>query len=317
MATTVTMQGAGIRALAAASDGGGLGACLFALDENGSLAFTAQEQPGGYWRQWQGPSFAGQTAAGSALACAGQNVGRLILAMLDENGKAWTLGQEKEGGGWSGWAGPGIGGQSQAWTAIAAGQLPGPRGAALMAADTSGQIWICYQMNPGADWSGWTSGLAVRSGGQGFAAEALAMAGQGNGLLMLFALSGGQVAALPQTPDQLYGAWSPLGLAGQPANFTAIAAATQSGGGARLFALDLQGQVWSLAQAGAGGAWGAWTGPLFDDQPLAFVALAAADQNDGRLALAGAGVDGSLWTIGESSDGGWHLWRQLPAPPPT
>jgi hypothetical protein len=318
MATMATMQGAAVRAIAAASDGGGRGACLFVLDENGSLSFTAQEEPGGYWRMWEGPSFGGQPAAGSALACAGQNVdGRLILAMLDEGGKAWALSQDKEGGGWRGWDGPGLGSQSAPWKAIAAGQLSGPRGVALMAADAQGQVWICYQMNPGADWSGWSSGLAARSGGQGFAADSLAMASQGNGQLILFALSGGKVAALPQTPDQLWGAWSPLGLAGQPSEFTALAACTESKGGARLFALDPAGKVWSLAQAGPGGAWGAWTGPLFDDQPEPFASLAAAGQNDGRLALVGAGAGGSLWTVGEDGSGGWHIWRQLPAPPPT
>jgi len=312
-----TMAGASIRAMAAATETGEHGACLFVLDENGSLSFTAQEQPGGYWQIWQGPSFGGQPAAGGAIACAGQNDGRLMLAMLDEKGQAWTMAERHPGGGWGDWQGPGIGGQSGPWTALAAGQLGGPRGIALMATDAKGQVWLCYQLNPGADWSGWTTGLAVRSGGQPFAAEALALAGQGNSALILFALSGGRVAALPQTPDALWGAWSPLGLAGQPADLEAICACTEAGG-ARLWGLDATGQAWSLAQQGPGGAWGAWQGPAFGDQPERFVRIAAADQNDGSTAILAAGAHGRLWAIAQTAPaGGWGPWRELPAPPPT
>lgn len=309
-----TMMDASIRAMAAATNSGERGACLFVLDENGFLSFTEQEQPGGYWQIWQGPSFGGQSVPGASLACAGQNVGRLMLAMLDEKGQTWTMAQSKEGGGWGGWTGPGIGSQQQAWTAIAAGQLSGPRGIALMAADSAGQVWTCYQMNPGADWSGWSTNFAYQS----FAAEALALADQGNGQLILFALTKGQVAALPQTPNALWGAWSPLGLAGQTTDLTAICACPQGGGGALLWGLDADGKIWSLAQQGAGGAWGPWQGPLFTDQPEPFVRIAAADQNDGKTALIGAGANGSLWVIAQRpSDGDWGPWKALAAPPAT
>lgn len=313
-----TMLGASIQAMAAATGSGKHGACLFVLDENGILSFTEQEQPGGYWQIWQGPSFAGQPVAGTGLACAGQNVGRLMLALLDQSGKVWTMAQTKEGGDWGGWAGPGIGYQPQAWTAIAAGQLSGPRGIALIAADGQGQVWICYQMNPGADWSGWSTGLADRLGGQPFAAEALALADQGNGNLMLFALAGGKVYALPQTPDALWGAWSKPGLAGQGADLTAICACGQGGGGAQLWGLDSNGEIWTLAQQGAGGEWGGWQGPAFADQPEPFVRIAAAGQNNGRTAVIGAGADGSLWTISQApADGEWVVWQALAAPPPS
>jgi hypothetical protein len=312
-----SMAGTGIRAMAAATESGARGACLFVLDEHGSLSFTAQEQPGGYWQVWQGPSFGGQPAPGAALACAGQNDGRLMLAMLDESGQAWTMAERKEGGGWGGWQGPGVGHQGRPFTAIAAGQLSGPRGIALMATDAEGQVWICYQMNPGADWSGWTTGLATSSGGQQFAADQLALAGQAGGALILFALSDGRVAALPQRPDALWGPWSALGLAGQPTDFTALCACRESRGAARLWTLDRDGQAWTLAQE-PGGGWGSWQEPAFADQPEPFARLAAADQNDGRVAVLAAGEKGSLWAIGETAaNGEWGKWRQLPAPPPT
>jgi hypothetical protein len=312
-----SMAGTSIRAMAAGTENGERGACLLVLDEHGSLSFTAQEQPGGYWRMWQGPSFGGQPAPGTALACAGQNDGRLMLAMLDGNGQVWTLAQDKEGGGWGGWQGPGIGHQARPFTAIAAGPLSGPRGIALMATDAEGQVWICYQMNPGADWSGWTTGLAAPSGGQSFAADKVALAGQGSGALILFALSSGQVAALPQRPDALWGPWSPLGLAGHPTHFTAICACRESQSGARLWALDGEGQAWTLPQEPSGG-WGSWQEPAFADQPEPFVQLAAADQNDGRVTVLAAGKAGSLWAIAETAFAGeWGKWRQLQPLPPT
>ncbi|MEA3064846.1 MAG: hypothetical protein QOJ27_1292 [Sphingomonadales bacterium] len=312
------MADASIRAMAAATGSGERGACLFVLDENGILSFTEQEQPGGYWQVWQGPSFGGQPVPGALLACAGQNVGRLMLALLDEAGKVWTMAQGHEDGGWGGWEQPGISSQAQSWTALAAGQLSGPRGIALMAADDKGQVWVCYQMNPGADWSGWSTGLAVRSGGQPFAAEALALADQGNGKLILFALAKGRVAAMAQDINDLWGAWSPLGLAGQPTDLKAICACGQSGGGAQLWGLDAHGIVCTVAQQGAGGPWGQWQGPAFADQPEPFVRIAAADQNDGWTGLIGAGEGGSLWTIAQTPPAGeWGPWKALAAPPPT
>jgi hypothetical protein len=240
-----------------------------------------------------------------------------MLAMLDETGRVWTMAERKADGGWGGWQGPGIASQPRPFTAIAAGRLSGPRGIALMAADAQGQLWICYQMNPGADWSGWTTGLATASGGQGFAAERLALAGQASGALILFALSGGGVAALPQRPDALWGPWTAPGLAGRPADFTAICACRESQGGARLWALDPDGQAWTLPQE-PGGGWGSWQEPAFADPPETFVQLAAADQNDGRITVLAAGQVGSLWAIAETAPGGeWGKWRPLQPLPPT
>jgi hypothetical protein len=313
-----TTTGTSIRALAAATDGGKRGACLFALDTHGTLSFTAQEQAGGFWRLWQGPSFGGQPAPGTALAVAGQNDGQLMLAMLDAGGHVWTLPQRKAGGGWAGWAGPGIASQPRPFTALAAGQLSGPRGIALMASDADGQVWTCYQMNPGAAWSGWTTGLATASGGQPFAAGPLALADQGNGALILFTLAAGKVAALPQRPDALWGPWSGPGLASQPADFTALCACRGGAGGARLWTLDTKGHVWTLAQQGAGGAWGAWQQAPFARAPDPFVRLAAADQGNGAVALLAAGEKGDVWAIAETSPGGaWGKWRQLPPLPPS
>jgi len=316
--------GGTIRAIAAATESGDYGACLFALDENGSLTFTAQEQPGGYWQIWQGPSFGGQPVPGAQIACASQNNGNLMLAMLDEEGNVWAMPQAGPSGGWGDWQGK-FGYQEHPFIAIAAGQLSGPRGIVLMAADEAGQVWLCYQMNPGADWSGWSTGIANESGGQPFAADTLALAGRSDGTLMLIAASDGQLAALPQAqPGGLWGGWGALGLAGQSTDLTRICACEQGGGGgAQLWGLDGGGQVWTLIQDGAGGTWtggdwGAWTGPGLPGQPEPFAHIAAAGQNNGCTAFIGAGEKGDLWVVGQETPGGaWGHWKKLAAPPPT
>jgi hypothetical protein len=309
--------GGTIRAIAAGTDSGRHGACLFALDENGILSFTAQEQPGGYWQIWQGPSFGGQPVPGAQIAVAGQNTGNLMLAMLDEKGNVWTMAQAEPSGGWGDWQGK-FGYQERPFIAIAAAQLSGPRGIILMAADEEGQVWLCYQMNPGADWSGWSTGIANASGGQPFAADTLALAGQNTDMLILFAEADGRIAALPEVPPG--GPWSALGLADQKPDLHGICACQQGGkGGAQLWGLDAGGQVWTLAQAGPGGAWGAWAGPGFPDQPEPFALIAAAGQNDGCTAFIGVGEKGDFWACGQTAPGGadWGVWKHLSAPPPT
>jgi hypothetical protein len=306
--------------MAAGTQSGKYGACLFILDENGSLAFTTQEFPGtDDWQIWQGPSFGGQPRPGAQIACAGQNNGCLMLAMLDEKGMAWTMQQDHASGGWGHWQGPGIGAQQQGWTALAAGEQSGARGIQLMAADDEGQVWGCYQMNPGAGWSGWTSGLAVLSGGQSFAAAELALAGQNNGKLILLAQSEGEVAALPQTQaGGAWGGWTALGLGGQAAPVKTICACQQGGsGGAQLWGLDGQGKVQTLCQAAPGGQWGAWQ--LFlDDQPEPFVLIAASGQNNGCGIFFGVGEKGELWAVRQTAPGGgWGKWKPMTPPPPS
>lgn len=310
--------GGTIQAMAAGTQSGKYGACLFTLDENGSLSFTTQETPGGFWQVWQGPSFGGQPAPGAQIACAGQNNGCLMLAMLDLDGMVWTMRQKHASSeGWDDWQGPGIGGQKFSWIAITAGEQSGARGIQLMATDDTGQVWGCYQMNPGADWSGWTGNLASLSGGQPFDAGELALSGQNDGMLMLLAESDGEIAAFPQTQQGgSWGAWTALGLGGQTEPVKGICACQQGGSrGLQLWGLDGNGKVWTLFQDTAGGAWDPWQ-VFLDNQPEPFVLIAAAGQNDGCSAFFGVGESGDLWTIGQSAPGGgWDKWKTMTPPP--
>jgi hypothetical protein len=314
-----TASGGTIQAMAAGTQSGKYGACLFTLDQRGSLSFTTQEFPGGDWQVWQGPSFGGQPRPGAQVACADQNNGRLMLAMLDRDGKVWTMQQDHASGGWGHWQGPGIGAQQAPWSAITAGMLSGPRGIQLMATDGKGQVWSCYQMNPGADWSGWSGGIANLSGGQPFAADELALSGQSNNMLMLIAVSGGEVAALPQTQaGGSWGAWTALGLGGQAAPVKSICACQQGGNrGVQLWGLDGEGKVWTLFRGTSGGPWDPWQ-MFLDTQPEPFALVAASGQNNGCMIFFGVGEKGDLWEVRQNAaDGGWGKWKGMTLPPPS
>jgi len=315
-----SVSGGTIQAMAAGTQTGKYGACLFTLDERGSLSFTTQETPGGFWQVWQGPSFGGQPKPGTRIACAGQNNGCLMLVMLDLEGMTWTMPQKHPSGGWDDhWQGPGIGAQKSGWSAITAGEQSGPRGIQLMATDDTGQVWGCYQMNPGADWSGWGGNIAVLSGGQKFDAGEIVLSGQNDGMLMLIAESGGEVAALPQVQaGGSWGAWTALGLGGQAEPVKGICACQQGGSrGLQLWGLDGNGKVQTLCQATPGGASDPWQ-TFLDTQPEPFVLIAAADQNNGCTAFFGVGEKGDLWEVGQTAPGGgWGKWKTMTPPPPS
>lgn len=175
-------------------DGSG-GLCLFSLDGEGLLWCATQNGAGGTWNALQGPKFAGQPTTGTKIALAEQGNGMLLLAMLDQEGKTWTVSQTAPGGGWGEWTAPPIGAQIISFSTLAAGTLYS-NGAVLMAADDMGQIWSCWQVQPGGEWGGWDP---IGAGTQPFDAYELALGGQNNDQLMLVAEGGGQLATCAQS----------------------------------------------------------------------------------------------------------------------
>lgn len=305
--------GGSMQALAAATDGGGLGAWLFALDERGNLWVSSQASPGGAWDAWQGPKFGGQPDAGAQIACANQNNGCLMLVMVDTQGMAWSLSQTAPGGGWGAWEGPGIGGQKFSWKSIAAGQQTGPRGIQLAAVDETGGLWSCYQMNPGADWSGWTQGIGTL---QGVSLGEVALGGQNNGCLMLVTESTGSLAAVPQTqPGGAWGSWSGLNDSGPSVN--QICACEQGGSrGVQVWGLDSTGTIQTVFQDSAGGNWDPWQAFVGNQPATPLITIAAAGQGNGCTIFFGVDVPGNLWSVSQTAPGGgWGSWTQLTAPP--
>jgi hypothetical protein len=308
--------GGNIQWLAAGQQSGKGGLAAFAIDAKGLIWENSQTSPGAGWTGWQGPGFQKQPCPALQVAVAGQNQGSLMLAMLDQQGMVWTIGQTGgSGSGWTAWTGPGISNQLYSFQSLSVGEQSGSHGFELWVTDFDGQIWTNWQTSPGGSWSGWQG---PGFGNQSFAAAETAAAGQNNGDLILFALdSKGSAWAIPQgSASGNWGAWSGPNLAGQSQPFVHVAAAQQGGSrGVQCWTLDSKGMVWTLWQASPGGAWSSWGGPGFANQPAPFVRIAAAGQNDGDVLLLGVTEAGALWSIGQTSPGGdWGGWAQLPAP---
>jgi hypothetical protein len=82
-----------------------------------------------------------------------------------------------------------------------------------------------------------------------------------------------------------------------------------SGAGLIAFALDVHGRIWETRQAKPGAAWGEWRGVGSGNQPMVALDIAAAGQNDGKLALAALDESGMVWLISQSGPNNeWGDW---------
>jgi hypothetical protein len=310
-----TAPGGRIQTMAMAPSDGttGNGAVLFVADEAGVLWFTKQMSPGGAWQEWIGPKFGQQPLAAQALAVAGQNNGKLMLAMLDEESNVWSLPADSAGN-WGPWLGPKIGDQQFSFKAIAAGMQTGDRGIQLVAVDDMGFVWTCYQMDPGWAWSGWTDGMQT---GAPAMVSGVALGGQNNGCLILFAEAEGLISYLPQTQaGGSWGSWSTTGMAAGTNLYNIVACEQGGSRGVQFWGLNTSGEIWSVFQDTAGGSWDPWQGPGWNGQPAPFVTIAATDQGNGCALFLGVDEAGLLWATWQTSPGGdWGPWTMLPAPP--
>ncbi|UCZ85405.1 hypothetical protein LGQ10_03535 [Pseudomonas sp. L5B5] len=193
---------------------------------------------------------------------------------------------------------------------IATSMQGGNRGIELWVAGTPGQVWTLYQRTPGANWSAWE--------GPGFKNQPkplvqLAAALQNNGNVLFAGLDGaGSVWTCGQgSPGGDWNAWSGPNVGAQPCAFEQLAASQQGGHrGVELWAAGADGQVWTLYQLTAGGAWSHWEGPGFKGQPTPLFELAAAQQNNGNVMFWGLDLEGRLWGISQQSPGGdWGAWQ--------
>jgi hypothetical protein len=297
--------------MAVATQESGWGLCVMSLDGDGLLWCTTQDGTGGPWNTPQGPKFNGQPTPGTAVALANQGNGLLLLAMLDDQGKVWTLAQTAANAWAQEWTEPPIGSQIISFSSLAAATSY-TYGLQLMATDEMGQIWTCFQLSPGGEWSGW---VALGAGTQPFNAYELALADQNNNQLMLIAEGGGQLAACPQQgTGETWGPWSAANLNNQPVLIKGLCASQQGGArGMQLWGLDTTsdnaGSIWTLFQDTAGGQWDPWQGPGFQSQSEGYVEIAAALQNDGNCTLLAADETGNLYAVTQVSAGGaWGAW---------
>ncbi len=93
-------------------------------------------------------------------------------------------------------------------------------------------------------------------------------------------------------------------------SFVQIAASQQGGNrGAQLWGLTYSGQLYSIYQLTPGGSWSEWIGPKWNVQPAAFIDIAAAQQNDGRVIVFGLDQRQQTWMCSQNTPGGhWISW---------
>ena len=92
-------------------------------------------------------------------------------------------------------------------------------------------------------------------------------------------------------------------------SFTLICAFAQSGAhGAQLLGVDESGALWTCYQQTAGNDWTSWIGPNWNGAPT-FIAMAAAQQNNGAVQAWGIDDSLQLWTaVQQGPSGGWSAW---------
>lgn len=205
-------------------------------------------------------------------------------------------------------------------TALTATAQGGPAGMRFWALDASGSLWTTSQQTPGGAWGSWQG---HGFGNQPTAFTAIAAALQNTGAAMLGALDqNGQLWCIRQTgPGQGWGNWEGPGVVKQPHGFTMLAASQQGGNrGIEFWAMNADGQVWTLYQLTAGGPWSNWEGAGFKGQPLPLKRIAAAQQNNGNVLFCGLDSNGVVHTISQGWPGGdWNGWAvpgPFQAPPP-
>ncbi|AJK46107.1 hypothetical protein [Burkholderia plantarii] len=175
------------RQLAASQQGGSRGVELWAAGDDGQVWTLYQLTAGGPWSRWEGPGFKGQPAPMFKMAAAQQNNGNVMFFGLDRNGRLWSIGQDRPGGDWGGWQGPGVAGQPEPFVEIAASEQHGTRGVEVWGLGASGQIWTLYQLTAGGPWSHW-EGPGFK--GQPVPMKKIAAALQNTGCVLLWAVDG-------------------------------------------------------------------------------------------------------------------------------
>jgi hypothetical protein len=180
------------------------------------------------------------------------------------------------------------------WKTIAASQQGGARGAQLWGVDRNGLLRATYQETRGGGWTTWSgdwNGASPRN------VVALAAAGQNDGRVALWALTpdGALHCNYQTSPGGDWHGWIGPGWNGAP-KLTLICACQHGGkSGAQLWGVDEKGLLRSAYQISAGGGWVEWTGEWNGASPRNAIALAAAQENDGRgVALWAVTPDGAI-----------------------
>ena len=271
------------KTICACQTGGSRGAQLWAIDKEGLLRSTYQETPGGSWSGWSGEWTSGSPRNGIALTAAQQNDGRVALWVLTADNTLYCNYQTSAGGSWAGWSSGDWNGAPKL-TQICACQTGGSRGAQLWAIDKEGLLRSTYQETPGGSWSGWSGEWTSGSPRNGIA---LTAAQQNDGRVALWVLTADNTlyCNYQTSAGGSWAGWSSGDWNGAPKLTQICACQTGGSRGAQLWGFDKQGLLRSTYQETPGGSWSRWSGEWTSGSPRNGIALTAAQQNDGRVAL--------------------------------
>jgi hypothetical protein len=195
----------GMKRIAASQQGGPRGAELWAITDDYLLVTSYQETPGGNWSAWQPWPATPDKSQFIEITAAQQNDGRVQLWAVDTRMQLWSCWQTSPGGNWTAWSSPNWGGAPKLKN-IAACQQGGSRGAQLWGITEDYAIVSIYQVSPGGNWSGWSTG----NWWNGPLAYELTVAQQNNGCVQLWAITlDGILTSVSQlSPGGNWGNWS-------------------------------------------------------------------------------------------------------------
>ena len=291
----------GIISIAAAGESGARGVGIWAVTADGQLWTLSQAAPVAGWSSWAGPGFNGQPRA-MTLAAAGQlKGGNALLASLDQDGHMWVTAQQSPSGDWAAWSGLGSRAQHGPFTALAVTDTV--QGEAYIWGISHGLLWRLR----GA--SGWE-----RFQWQAGPMKHIAAAQPEDGPVLVGTLDqDGQLWTVFQRGSgDTWTAWQGHGAAGHQAPFTDLMVSGRGATrGIAIWGITADGQLWTMRQLTAGGAWSDWEGPGFQGQPQAMTRVVAAQHDGGSVVLGCLDQDGLLWTISQQWPGGdWGDWTQ-------
>jgi hypothetical protein len=194
-----------MKLIVAAQQGGSRGAQLWGLTEDLGLVTCYQPTPGGSWSGWKKWPATPQNSQFIELTAAQQNDGRVQLWAVDTKLQLWSWYQNSPGGNWTAWSTPNWDGAPPLRNVIAC-QQGGSRGAQIWGIKPDFTLISNFQITPGGDWSGWSSG----SWSNAPPVYELAAAQQNNGCIELWAVTTDQVlTAIGQTsPGGDWTGWS-------------------------------------------------------------------------------------------------------------
>jgi hypothetical protein len=241
---------------------------LFALNSVGELWHRCQTVPNGGWTAWN------PLGGTSKSMAAGNNLdGRIEVFAINFAGVMFHNWQTSPNGHWAGWYPMPTVPPGGPWIDLSVASNKDGR-LEIFALDDSGQLWHCWQGEPGAAWTlSWYS--------LGGTSNTIAVAPDPNGAIEAFTLNsvGELFHCYQSAPGAGWTGWFPLnGIS------NAIAVGKNQDRRLQLFAINGLGQLY-LCHEPPGGGWSGWIPFYVPAAPICGKKLWSALEQDGRCVV--------------------------------